>query len=102
MNSQRPAHVATVVHTGPDPRRSMLYASTGVVVSVVLGMMVSMLMGSLALAATLIGCAIWRAKADRATRAAGIAVRSRGVDIFLYAATGIAIAILALTVPYQG
>lgn len=101
MPAPHPAHAA-IVHTGPDPRRSMLFASTGVTVTVVLGMFVSMLAGAFALSATLIICAIWRARAVRATRAAGIAVRSRGLDIFLYAATGIAIAILALTVPYQG
>lgn len=101
MSNPPPSHAATV-HTGPDPRRSMAFACIGVTAAVLLGMFVTMLAGALVLAATLIGCAVWRIAAGPATRAAGVSVRSRGVDIFLYAATGIAIAILALTVPYQG
>lgn len=80
----------------------MLFVCVGVAFTVLFGVWVSTLTGAFALAATLISCGIWRARAPRATRAAGIAVRSRGLDIFFYVATGITIAVLALTVPYQG
>jgi len=93
------AHVSGTWHTGPDPRRSMLFASVGVGFALVLGTFVSAFMGALALSATMIGAGIWRAWAPKATRAAGIAVRSKWFDFAFYLICGIAIAILAFSYP---
>lgn len=86
-------------HTGPDPRRSMLFACVGVGFAIVLGTFVSAYIGALFLAATMIGAGIWRAWAPVATRAAGIAVRSKWFDVAFYFAAGIAIAILTFSYP---
>jgi hypothetical protein len=94
-----PAHAANQLHQGPDPRRSMLFACCGVAFAVLFGLTISTVAGALALGFTLIGCGIWRARAPIATRAAGIAVRSRGLDVFFYLAMGLAIAALTLIIP---
>ena len=80
----------------------MLFVTVGVAFAVLLGTLVATVAGALALAATLIGAGIWRARAPRATRAAGIAVRGKTLDVVFYFGTGVAIAILALLIPYQG
>ena len=86
-------------HTGPDPRRSMLFTCVGVAFAIVLGTLVSAYLGAIALSATMIGAGIWRWAAPVATRAAGIAVRSKWFDVAFYFGTGIAIAILTITYP---
>jgi len=93
------AHAAGTWHTGPDPRRSMLFSCVGVGFTIVLGTFVSAYVGALALAATMIGAGIWRAWAPKATRAAGIAVRSKWFDVAFYWACGIAMAILTFSYP---
>jgi len=93
------AHVSGTWHTGPDPRRSMLFACVGVAFTIVLGTFVSAYLGTFALAATLIGAGIWRAWAPKATRAAGIAVRSKWFDVALYWLVGVAIIALTLSYP---
>ncbi|WP_425954939.1 DUF3017 domain-containing protein [Xylanimonas sp. McL0601] len=79
-----------------------MLAVVGVTVAALLGALVSARLGALAVAATLAIAGTWRAVAPRATHAAGIAVRSKSLDVFMYFATAAAIAFLALTVPYLG
>ena len=92
-------HVRGTRHTGPDPRRSMLFSSVGVAIAALIGTFVSALIGATLLALTMLGAGIWRACAPKATRAAGIAVRSKWFDVAFYFACGLAVAILALTYP---
>ena len=77
----------------------MLFACTGVAFAIVLGTFVSAFFGALALAATMITAGVWRAWAPKATRAAGIAVRSKWFDVAFYWITGFAIAILTFSYP---
>jgi hypothetical protein len=77
----------------------MLFACVGVAFALLLGAVVSALVGALALSATMIGAGIWRMAAPKATRTAGIAVRSKWFDVAFYFACGLAVAILALTYP---
>jgi len=77
----------------------MLFAGVGVTIATLLGTFISAYVGALALSATMIGAGIWRAWAPKATRAAGIAVRSKWFDIAVYWGFGIAIAILTLSYP---
>jgi len=100
VTRRSPAHAKASMHTGPDPRRSMLFAACGVCFAVLFGVAISTVAGALVLAATLIGCGIWRARGPLATRVAGIAVRSRALDMFFYFGMGIAIALLALIIPH--
>ena len=95
----RAAHASGTWHTGPDPRRSMLFACVGVSFAIVLGTFVSAYLGALALSITMIGAGIWRAWAPKATRAAGIAVRSKWFDVAFYWAVGFGIAILTFSYP---
>ena len=99
MSDHHAHHARGTHHTGPDPRRSMLYACTGVAIAVVIGTFISALIGATLLSFALLGAGVWRACAPRATRAAGIAVRGKWFDVAFYIAAGLAIAILALTYP---
>jgi ABC-type lipoprotein release transport system permease subunit len=77
----------------------MLFACVGVAFGVVLGTFVSTTLGAVAFSITMVGAGIWRAWAPKATRAAGIAVRSKWFDVVFYVVLGVAIAALALTYP---
>ena len=77
----------------------MVFTTCGVGFAVVLGTFVSALIGAVVLAATMVVAGIWRACAPKATRAAGIAVRSKWFDVGFYLACGIAVAVLAITYP---
>jgi hypothetical protein len=77
-------------------------ATAGVAAAALLGTFVSAQLGALAVALTLAVAGTWRAVAPRASHAAGIAVRSKAFDVFLYLAGAAAIGFLALTVPYLG
>ncbi|GAB2452922.1 DUF3017 domain-containing protein [Xylanimonas ulmi] len=87
---------------GPNPARSLVLAMTGVVTAGLLGALVSAQLGALTVAATLAVAGVWRAVAPRTVSAAGIAVRSKALDVLLYLGAAVAIAVLALTVPYLG
>ncbi|WP_245885547.1 DUF3017 domain-containing protein [Xylanimonas oleitrophica] len=87
---------------GPDPRLSLVVAMSGITVAALLGAFVSARLGALAIALTLAVAGTWRALAPRATQAAGIAVRGKGLDVFTYLAMASVIAFLALTVPRLG
>jgi hypothetical protein len=72
----------------------------GITVAALLGALVNARLGALAVALTLAVAGTWRAVAPRAPQAGGIAVRGKGLDVFMYFALAAAIAFLALTVPY--
>jgi hypothetical protein len=74
----------------------------GVLVAALLGAFVNARLGALAVAGTLAVAGAWRALAPRSTHAAGIAVRSKTLDVLLYFGMAAAIAFLALTVPDLG
>ncbi|MCL2596012.1 MAG: DUF3017 domain-containing protein, partial [Promicromonosporaceae bacterium] len=66
---------------GPSPRGSLLLAGFGVLTATTLGALVSARIGALAVAATLLAAGVWRAVKPRTPFAAGIAVRSKGLDL---------------------
>ena len=67
-----------------------------------LGALVSARFAALAVAATLVVGGTWRAVKPRTPFAAGLAVRGKAIDVFVYFATAAAIAFLALSVPDLG
>lgn len=87
---------------GPSPRGSLILAAVGVTAAALLGALVSARLGALAVALTLAVGGTWRAAKPRTPFAAGLAVRSKAVDVFMYFAAAAAIAFLALTVPDLG
>ncbi|QAY70183.1 DUF3017 domain-containing protein [Xylanimonas protaetiae] len=89
-------------YRGPSVKGGLVLAVVGVSAAAVLGTFVSARLGAVAVAVTLGVAGTWRAVAPRATHAAGIAVRSKTIDAFLYLATAAAILVLAVTVPYLG
>jgi hypothetical protein len=82
---------------GPSPVPAILVALTGILLSVVLGLTVSAQVGSLTIAATLAVAGAWRATSP--TGPAGLAIRSRGLDVFLCWSAATGISVLALTAP---
>ena len=77
----------------------MLLAGAGIAAATLLGVLVDPRAGTLVIAATLAFAGLWRAAKPRTPFAAGIAVRSKGFDLFLYFASALTIAVLALTLP---
>ena len=72
-------------------------AMGGVVLAVVVALLVGARAGALTIAATLAVAAMWRSTSS--TGPAGLAVRSRGFDLFLYVSAAAVIGVLALTAP---
>jgi hypothetical protein len=81
----------------PNPVPAILVALTGITVAVALGLTVGAREGSLALAATLGVAGAWRATSPSGP--AGLAIRSRGFDVFLCWGAATALSVLALTAP---
>lgn len=79
------------------PLRAIVFAVSGIVVAVAMTLVVGARAGALTIAATLAVAAAWRSTSN--VGPAGLAVRSRGFDVFLYGAGAVVIAVLALTAP---
>jgi hypothetical protein len=94
-----PAHRAAVRYSGPHPRNSLIFACAGVGIATLVGTLRSPRAGALIIAATLAIAGVWRAAAPFATRAAGIAVRSKTIDVVTYLALAVAIVVLTLSAP---
>ena len=99
-SAQGQAEHSPRMHSGPSPRGGLLFLGSGVLVVALLGALVSPQAASWLLCALLAGAGTWRACGPTATRAAGIAVRSRLMDVLVYWALAAAIAALTLTIPY--
>ncbi|WP_277208765.1 DUF3017 domain-containing protein [Isoptericola croceus] len=80
-----------------SPVPAILVVLTGILVAVVLGMTVGARLGSLAIAGTLAVAGAWRAVASAGP--VGLAIRSRGFDVFLCWSVASVIGVLALTAP---
>lgn len=80
-----------------SPVPSILVVLTGIVVAVLLAMMVGARVGSLTMAATLAVAGAWRAVSPSGPM--GLAVRSRGFDVFLCWSAASVMGVLALTAP---
>jgi hypothetical protein len=91
-----PAPAGSPAHA-ENPLRAMVLAMSGIVVAVVVALAVGARAGGLALAATLAVAALWRSTSS--VGPAGLAIRSRGFDVFLYGGGAATIAVLALTAP---
>lgn len=87
---------------GPSPRGSYLLVIVGVGLAVALGFLVSSRVGALMIGATLLVAGVWRAAKPRTPFAAGLAVRSKGLDLAWYFGGAAIIIFLGLTVPYLG
>ncbi|WP_098465123.1 DUF3017 domain-containing protein [Isoptericola jiangsuensis] len=81
----------------PSPVPAILVVLTGIVATVVLGLTVDARTGALTLAATLAVAGAWRATSP--TGPAGLAIRSRGFDVFLCWSAATGLSVLALTAP---
>ncbi|WP_418277746.1 DUF3017 domain-containing protein [Isoptericola jiangsuensis] len=81
----------------PNPVPAILVSLTGILVAVVLGLTVGAREGSFAIAATLGVAGAWRATSPSGP--AGLAIRSRGFDVFLCWGAATAVSVLALTAP---
>jgi hypothetical protein len=88
---------AGVGRAAPSPVPAILLALTGIALAVVLGLTIGARAGSLAIAATLGVAGAWRATSP--TGPAGLAIRSRGFDVFLCWGAATALSVLALTAP---
>ncbi|MDR2723083.1 MAG: DUF3017 domain-containing protein [Cellulomonadaceae bacterium] len=91
-----------IQHTGPDPRRSYIFVGVGVLVTALLGAFVSARVAAFAVAAVCAAAGTWRLLGPAASRAAGIAVRGRVLDVTMYYALAAGIAFLAATLPDLG
>ncbi|MCK0118063.1 Protein of unknown function (DUF3017) [Isoptericola sp. CG 20/1183] len=88
-------------HAGARPVRSpvpaILVVLAGIVLAVLLGMTVGARLGSLTIAATLAVAGVWRAVSPSGP--VGLAIRSRGFDVFLCLSVASVMGVLALTAP---
>ena len=85
--------------SGPSPRGGLVLAVSGVFLSVVFTLLFGARVGAFCIALTLAIAGTWRAVKPRARFAAGIVVRSKNVDVFVYFTLAGLIALLAATVP---
>ncbi|MEG3615815.1 DUF3017 domain-containing protein [Isoptericola haloaureus] len=81
----------------PSPVPAILVVLAGILLAVLLGLLVGARLGSLTIAGTLAVAGTWRAVAPGGP--AGLAIRSRGFDVFLCWGAATVIAVLALTAP---
>jgi len=79
------------------PVPAILMAIGGIMLAVALGFLLSARWGSLTIAATLAVAGLWRATSPSGP--AGLAIRTRGFDVFLCWTAAAAVGFLALTAP---
>ncbi|MDO8146939.1 MULTISPECIES: DUF3017 domain-containing protein [Isoptericola] len=80
-----------------SPVPAILVVLAGILLAVLLGLLVGARVGSLTIAGTLAVAGTWRAVAPGGP--AGLAIRSRGFDVFLCWSAATVVAVLALTAP---
>lgn len=80
-----------------SPVPAILVVLSGILLAVLLALVVGARLGSLTVAATLAVAGAWRATSSSGP--VGLAIRSRGFDVFLCWSAASVIAVLALTAP---
>jgi hypothetical protein len=81
----------------PNPVPAIVVSVSGILLAVVLGLTVSAQIGALTIAGTLAVAGAWRATSPSGP--AGLAIRSRGIDVFLCWSAATGLSVLALTAP---
>ncbi|WP_407318828.1 DUF3017 domain-containing protein [Isoptericola halotolerans] len=85
------------VRTPRSPVPAILVVLSGILLAVLVALVVGARLGSLTIAATLAVAGAWRATSSSGP--VGLAIRSRGFDVFLCWSVASVIGVLALTAP---